>query len=67
MLINYRKLRSLDVPYSKSTVERLVKEGKFPAPVKFNGPKSRNFWDEQQVIDYVASLKATSTASKQIA
>jgi hypothetical protein len=58
MLKTYKQLKSAGLmPYSKGHLRRLVKAGKYRAPVKFNGPKSRAHWEEEYARDHIAALK----------
>jgi predicted DNA-binding transcriptional regulator AlpA len=51
------------VPYSRVHLKRLIREGKFPAPVKFGGPKSRDHWADDEIDAHYAALKTKSEAA----
>jgi len=44
--------------FAKSTIYKLIKEGKFPKP--FHISARRTVWDEQEVMDYIAACKEAS-------
>ena len=46
------------LPYSKAQLKRLIDAGKFPAPVKFGGPKSRDHWRDDVIDAHYATLEA---------
>jgi predicted DNA-binding transcriptional regulator AlpA len=48
VFLNYADLRARGIRYSRVHLARLVKAGKFPAPVKFT-PGGRNSWVEHEV------------------
>jgi hypothetical protein len=46
------------LPYSKVQLKRLIDAGKFPSPVKFGGPKSRNHWRDDAIDAHYATLES---------
>ena len=45
------------MPYSREHLRRLVKSGKYRAGVKFNGPKSRDHWDDDYAEAHIRDLE----------
>lgn len=56
-LLNYDDLKSKGFNYSRVHIWRLVKEGRFPKPVKL-GAGSRNAWVEFEVDAHIARMIA---------
>jgi prophage regulatory protein len=50
--LNYRDLKRKGIPFSRVYVGRMVKEGRFPKPVKL-GDKV-NSWIETEIDDWIA-------------
>ena len=46
-VLDYDGLKAKGVPYSKPHLWRLVKAGKFPAPIKWGA--ARNGWIEEEI------------------
>jgi prophage regulatory protein len=51
-VLNYDDLKAKGVPYSKPHLWRLVKAGKFPAPIKWGA--ARNGWIEEEIDQLIA-------------
>jgi predicted DNA-binding transcriptional regulator AlpA len=59
MLLQFRDLKPKGIDYSKIHVWRLIKLGRFPRPMKLtDSPGARNYWDEREIDDFLASRKA---------
>ena len=54
--VTYDGLREKGITYSKPHLWRLIKAGRFPAPVKGLGPE--NVWPESEVDSVVANRLA---------
>ena len=55
-LLGYDDLKLLGVPYSKVHIWRLIRAGKFPAPVKFgDGPNCRAFFRRGDVLKFTSA------------
>ena len=55
-LLGYDDLRAKGIKYSKSQINRLIKDRKFPRPVA--GAGKANAWVEDEIDQYVDSLVA---------
>jgi prophage regulatory protein len=60
VLIPFKGLRDRDINFSKMHIHRLVKENKFPTPIKIG--KGTNAWLESEIEDYLAQCIAKRTA-----
>jgi len=59
MLIDYEGLRRKGITFSRIHLWRLVRAGRFPAPIKPSGdPNGRNAWDEAEIDQHIADRKA---------
>ena len=57
MLKTFSQLKAAGkMPYSRGHLRRLIKAGKYRAGVKFNGPKSREHWDDDYAEAHVRGL-----------
>jgi len=56
VLISFKDLRDRGIHFSKMHINRLVKENKFPAPVKIG--KGTNAWLESEIEQYLADCIA---------
>ena len=53
-LLVFRQLESKGIPWCADHIRRLVKAGKFPAPIKLGDqPSSLNAWVEPEIDRYV--------------
>ena len=52
-VLDYDGLKSKGVPYSKPHLWRLVKAGRFPAPIKWGA--ARNGWVEEEIDQHIAN------------
>lgn len=50
-VLDYDGLREKGIPYSRPHLWRLVKAGKFPAPIKWGG--ARNGWVEEEIDRFI--------------
>ena len=58
-LLSYSDLRAKGVHLSRSQLHRLIKAGKFPAPIKLSETENgRNSWVESQVDAHLMALAA---------
>lgn len=62
-LIDYEGLKAKGFDYSRVHIWRLVKEGRFPRPVKL-GAGSRNAWVESEVDAHIAAMIADRDANQ---
>ena len=59
MLLDYEGLRAKGIHLSRVQLWRLVRAGKFPAPLKLSGDvNGRNAWDEGEIDAHIANRKA---------
>jgi predicted DNA-binding transcriptional regulator AlpA len=64
-LITFNGLKAQGHPYTRRHTERLIAEGKFPAPLKLGeGRTGRIAWNEAEIEAHYARLAA---ARKQVA
>jgi predicted DNA-binding transcriptional regulator AlpA len=63
--LSYAELAPKGIKYSKPHLWRLIKEKRFPAPIKGLGVE--NCWAEDQVDKYVADRVAAACNSEQAA
>ena len=62
-LLSSEELRTeKGITYHPSQIWRLVKAGKFPAPVKFGGRGSRLFWPEEKIDAHISRLQTGEAA-----
>jgi prophage regulatory protein len=65
MLLDYDGLRAKGITFSREHLWRLVRAGRFPAPVKLSGdPLGRNAWDEAEIDQHIADRKAERTGGR---
>jgi len=67
-LLNRRALREeKGIPYSDTHISRLVKAGKFPAPIKAGSdhPRAHNYWFEHEIDEHNARRAAARTPTHQ--
>jgi prophage regulatory protein len=57
--LSYAELEPKGIKYSKPHLWRLIKEKRFPAPIK--GLSVENCWAEDQVDQYIADRVAAAT------
>lgn len=58
-LIGYEDLKECGVPYHKAHVQRLVKQGRFPRPVRLNGgQRGRALFVAEEVDAFVSGVIA---------
>jgi predicted DNA-binding transcriptional regulator AlpA len=58
-LITFAGLQAQGHPYTRRHTERLIGEGKFPAPLKLGeGRNGRIAWDETEIVAHYARLAA---------
>jgi prophage regulatory protein len=62
-LIDYDGLKAKGFDYSRVHIWRLVKEGRFPKPVKL-GTGSRNAWVESEIDAHIAAMIAARDANQ---
>lgn len=56
-LLSFEDLKAKGVNLSRSQIHRLVKDGKFPAPIKLSETvNGRNSWIEEQIDAHIKSL-----------
>jgi len=48
------------LPYSREHAKRLISKGLFPKPRKFNGPKSRDHFVDEEIDAHYAALSKTT-------
>jgi prophage regulatory protein len=62
-LLSFGELKPLKgIPYSKAHLHRLVKDGKFPRPIKIG--QNRNAWIEQEIDAHIeAKIAERDTAT----
>jgi hypothetical protein len=64
-LLDYQGLKSRGLmPYSRGHLNRLKKQGRYRKGVRFGGPKSKEFWDEDYAAQHVEALKAAAEADE---
>ena len=56
--LRFKELHEIGIAPSRSTLERWVSEGRFPAPVRL-GPRVL-VWDTEEIRNLLASLKETA-------
>lgn len=59
-VLDYDGLKAKGVPYSKPHLWRLVKSGRFPAPIKWGA--ARNGWIEEEIDRHIESKIAERDA-----
>jgi predicted DNA-binding transcriptional regulator AlpA len=65
VLIPTAGLKAKGIQYHPDHIRRLVKQGRFPKPVKLNGPLSPNAWVESEIDAYVRErIEARNAASE---
>jgi prophage regulatory protein len=52
-LLSHADLRTLGVPYSREHIWRLIKNGRFPKPVKFGRANSRCFFRRSEIQKWI--------------
>ena len=52
-LLSFADLKLVGVPYSREHIWRLVRDGKFPKPVKFGGANSRCFFRRSEIQEWI--------------
>jgi Prophage CP4-57 regulatory protein (AlpA) len=52
-LLGFLDLRTIGIPYRRETIWRLVRDGKFPKPIKFGGANSRCFFRRSEIQDWI--------------
>lgn len=62
--LTYDDLKTKGVRYSKPHLWRLIKEGKFPPPIK--GLGSQNVWTEPEIDAAVAERVAAAAAREKV-
>jgi hypothetical protein len=64
-LLDYNQLhRKGLMPYSRGHLNRLKKQGRYANGVRFGGPKSKEFWDEDYAQQHIDELKAEAGADE---
>jgi hypothetical protein len=64
MLKTYKQLRDAGLmPFSKTHLRRLIRDGKYEPPVKFGGAKSRNHFDDDYARRRIIELKMRGAQS----
>lgn len=54
MLITLREIRDMGVPYSTTHINRLIRAGEFPRPVKFGSARnSKRAWVKGEVEEWL--------------
>jgi prophage regulatory protein len=58
-LLVFKELKTIKgIPYSRQHIHRLIKDGRFPKPLKPNGgPCGVNAWDESTIDQYQEDCK----------
>ncbi len=65
-VLNYDDLKPVKgIPYSKPHLWRLVKTGKFPAPIKWGA--ARNGWVEDEIDAYIETKIAERDSDQEAA
>jgi predicted DNA-binding transcriptional regulator AlpA len=55
LLVDWKTLKLLGWPYSRTHTWRMIANGRFPTPIKFGcHPKSRVAWNYKDIQDYLA-------------
>jgi predicted DNA-binding transcriptional regulator AlpA len=63
-LLSFEDLKAKGVNLSRSQIHRLVKAGKFPAPIKLaKTVNGRNSWIEEQVDAHLMALATRNEAA----
>jgi prophage regulatory protein len=52
-LLSHADLRTLGIPYSREHIWRLIKDGKFPKPIKFGRANSRVFFQRSEIEKWI--------------
>jgi predicted DNA-binding transcriptional regulator AlpA len=61
-LLDAKGLRDKGLNYSRAHLHKLIKAGKFPAPIKFGGEMAHNQWIEGEIDKVIAELIAQRDA-----
>ena len=63
-ILNRKALREeKGIPFSDNHLRRLVKAGRFPAPIKLGpDPRAHNFWKEHEIDAYLAARPTNAAA-----
>jgi prophage regulatory protein len=57
--ITFDNLHERGIRFSRQHLHRLIRQGKFPRPVKLSGsPNGRNAWDEETIDRWCEDRKA---------
>jgi predicted DNA-binding transcriptional regulator AlpA len=56
-LIDRKGLERKGITYSDTHLERMMKAGRFPRPIKFHD-HSKNHWDEDEIDELIAAKLA---------
>jgi hypothetical protein len=64
-LILTKQLPEYGIPYTPTHIRRLVADGKFPVPGKHGGG-GINAWFEDEILQYLARLRAERDAKAQV-
>lgn len=58
-LLGFPDLRTLGIPYCRQYVSKMVKENKFPKPIKFgNGPNCRCLFRKADIHEWIERKRA---------
>ena len=60
MLISFDALAGYGIKFTRTTVRRLARAGKFPKPVRLG--EQQIAWREGEVLEYIASLPSADDA-----
>jgi prophage regulatory protein len=67
MLLDYEGLKGKGINYSRVHLWRLIRAGRFPAPMKLSGdPNGRNAWDETEIDQHIANRKAERSGGQAV-
>jgi predicted DNA-binding transcriptional regulator AlpA len=64
LLVDYRGLRALGIPYTREHVTRLARAGKFPRPIRLGGDDQscKTFWRYADLVAWI-DARAAATAT----
>lgn len=64
LLVSYRELRALGIPFTREHVTRLCRQGRFPKPIRLGGDDQscKAFWRYADILAWI-NARAEATAA----
>ena len=61
VLVDWRGLRAMGIPYCRAHIYRLIEEGRFPEPIKLGtGVGGRVAWYHSDVLNWIEACRLAS-------